>query len=64
MFSHNLENKTGRCKDVILNNRICKLYERDLEDELRIFVQYFKEVLLANTIHIGICTTIKYTQCP
>ena len=31
--SHNLEIETGRHHNVLLNNRICKLCKRDLEDE-------------------------------
>ena len=33
LSSHNLEIETGRHNNVLLNNRICKLCKRDLEDE-------------------------------
>ena len=33
LSSHNLEIETGRHNNVLLNNRICKLCKRDVEDE-------------------------------
>ena len=33
LSSHNLEIETGRNNNVLLNNKICKICERDLDDE-------------------------------